>query len=190
MYCRVAWSKIHSVRYCRCAQTIPIPCRPVAFTASGTRVAPRWRLPLGHERPAWPRRLLGSPGGPLAMDGSSVTDDRNITAPPNTTFLDKWRPGKILAVSGMLEFRSYAAAACHAARTALVCSGVGSASEPLEMRAVIRTRRSWVSMSSKAGSVLAGYQGWAWLRAAPAPSTLRASAKACSMVMLALVDVS
>ncbi len=118
-----------------------------------------------------------------------------------------------------LVFRSYAAAACHAASTALVCSGVGCAPEPLEMRAVIRTRRSWVSMSSKAGSVLAWYQGWAWrravmsarwwpcrayhtttrvwvsrangtvrstarrvrLRASPAPRTLRASAKACSM---------
>ena len=62
-------------------------------------------------------------------------------------------------------FRGYAAAACHAARTALVCSGVGRAAEPLEMRAAIRTRRSWVSMSSKAGSVLAGYQGCAWRRA-------------------------
>ncbi len=33
------------------------------------------------------------------------------------------------------------------------------------MRAVIMVRRSWVSMSSKAGSVLVRYQGWAWRRA-------------------------
>src|SRR5271169_5692174 len=63
-----------------------------------------------------------------------------------------------------LMFRSYAAAACHAARTAMVCSGVGCAPDPVEMRAAMRTRRSWVSMSSKAGSVLARYQGWAWRR--------------------------
>jgi len=47
----------------------------------------------------------------------------------------------------------------------LVCSGVGLAAEPLEIRTAIRTRRSWVSMSSKAGSVLPWYQGWAWRRA-------------------------
>src|ERR1700761_2508406 len=65
-----------------------------------------------------------------------------------------------------LVFRSYAAAACQAARTSLVCPGVGCAPGPLEIRAAIRVRRSWVSMSSKAGSVLAWYQGWAWRRAA------------------------
>jgi hypothetical protein len=32
------------------------------------------------------------------------------------------------------------------------------------MRAQIRVRRSVVSMSSKAGSVLVVYQGWAWRR--------------------------
>src|SRR5277367_5388587 len=68
-----------------------------------------------------------------------------------------------------LVFRSYAAAACHAARTASVCSGVGCVLEPLEMRAVMGTRRSWVSMSSKAGSVLAWYQGWARRRAVMRP---------------------
>jgi hypothetical protein len=47
----------------------------------------------------------------------------------------------------------------------VVCPGVGCAAEPAEMRAVIMTRRSWVSMSSKAGWVLAWYQGWAWRRA-------------------------
>src|SRR5215470_5472862 len=60
----------------------------------------------------------------------------------------------------VLVFRSYAAAACQAASTCWVCSGVGCALEPAEMRAAIMVRRSWVSMSSKAGSVLVVYQGW------------------------------
>jgi hypothetical protein len=60
---------------------------------------------------------------------------------------------------GVLVFRGYAAAACHAARTALVCSGVGFAPEPLEMRAVIRARRSWVSMSWKGGFGLGSVPG-------------------------------
>ena len=34
-----------------------------------------------------------------------------------------------------LVFRSYAAAACQAARTAVICSGSGLAGEPPEMRA-------------------------------------------------------
>ncbi len=36
------------------------------------------------------------------------------------------------------------------------------------MRAAIMVRRSWVSMSSKAGSVLVAYQGWSWRRAVTA----------------------
>src|SRR5215469_9426170 len=71
----------------------------------------------------------------------------------------------ILTNARFLLFRSYAAAACQAARTARVCEGVGVAAEPLAIRAVMRVRRSLVSMSSKAGSVLAGYQGWAVRRA-------------------------
>jgi hypothetical protein len=36
------------------------------------------------------------------------------------------------------------------------------------MRAAIMVRRSSVSMSSKAGSVLVAYQGWSWRRAVAA----------------------
>src|SRR5215469_15168927 len=119
-----------------------------------------------------------------------------------------------------LQFRGYAAAAFQAARTACIWLVVGWPGCPADIRAVIRARRSLVSMSSKAGSVLAVYQGWAvrravmsaawwpwrayqvmvrvWtsrakgtvrateagvrVRASPAPRTVRASAKACSML--------
>src|SRR5215471_9591678 len=73
--------------------------------------------------------------------------------------------GYLNSVSALV-FRSYAAAACQAASTCWVCSGVGSALEPAEIRAAIMVRRSWVSMSSKAGSVLVRYQGWSRRRAA------------------------
>ena len=53
-------------------------------------------------------------------------------------------------------------------RTARVCWGVGSAWEPSEIRAVIRARRSAVSMSSKAGAALLRYQGSLARRAAMA----------------------
>src|SRR5215831_16535777 len=80
-------------------------------------------------------------------------------------------PHELLCKQGVglgeeLVFRSYAAAACQAASTCWVCSGVGSALEPAEIRAAIMVRRSWVSMSSKAGSALVVYQGWSWRRAA------------------------
>ena len=108
------------------------------------------------DAPAQPRPLVTDPElSPLDM---TLAPNDHIVVASESPF------GAPDAV--VLMFRSYAAAACHAARTALVCSGVGRAAEPLEMRAAIRTRRSWVSMSSKAGSVLAGYQGSAWRRAA------------------------
>src|SRR5215469_2338741 len=64
-----------------------------------------------------------------------------------------------------LQFRGYAAAAFQAARTACIWLVVGWPGCPADIRAVIRARRSLVSMSSKAGSVLAVYQGWSWRRA-------------------------
>src|SRR6266496_4466194 len=46
--------------------------------------------------------------------------------------------------------------------------GLGVRWNPAEMRAAIMVRRSWMSMSSKAGSVLVAYQGWSWRRAVTA----------------------
>ena len=62
-------------------------------------------------------------------------------------------------------FGDQAAAAAQAEVTARISSVVGWAGTAAENRAAMRVRRSLISMSSKAGSVLSPYHGWSSRRA-------------------------
>ena len=76
----------------------------------------------------------------------------------------------------MLKVCTYAAAASQAASTAWTCSSVGWAGRVPENRAAIRVRRSLVSMSSNAGSVLVRYQGCAARRSSMSAGSWRCRA--------------
>ena len=67
--------------------------------------------------------------------------------------------------STFARFRDQAAAAAQAAVTERISSLVGWPGVAAENRAAMRVRRSLISMSSKAGSVLSPYQGWSSRRA-------------------------